>query len=114
MDDLRADVRLQRRGDYRAPGVVRGLTMRRGRGLTRRCRRELFRVFAAGLLGVHAFRAALLMLQAGDARPAALLIVAHRDVQGAAALAGELDLVAVHERIEPAMVGAGGQDVARQ
>src|SRR5580704_7915893 len=74
--------------------------------------RGLFRVFAAGLLGVHAFRAALLMLQAGDARPRALLIVAHRDVQRAAALAGELDLVAVHERIEPAMVGAGGQDVA--
>jgi hypothetical protein len=72
------------------------------------------RVFAAGLLGVHAFGTALLMLQAGDARPGALLIVTHRDVQRAAAFAGELDLVAVHERIEAAMVGAGGQDVAGQ
>src|ERR1700682_5877111 len=108
MDDLRADVRLQRRGADRAPGVVRGLT-KRGRGADYRAdaaarsspmpARELFRVFAAGLLGVHAFGAALLMLQAGDARPGALLIVAHRDVQRAAAFAAELDLVAVHERI---------------
>jgi hypothetical protein len=29
MDDLRADVRLQRRGTDRAPGVVRGLTRSR-------------------------------------------------------------------------------------
>jgi hypothetical protein len=76
--------------------------------------RELFRVFAAGLFGVHAFGAALFVLQTGDARPSTLEIVAHRDVQRAAALAGELDLVAVHERIEPAMVGASGQDVAGQ
>jgi hypothetical protein len=46
------------------------------------------RVFAAGLLGVHTFRSALLVLQASDARPGALEIVAHCDVQRAAALAG--------------------------
>jgi hypothetical protein len=46
------------------------------------------RVFAAGLLGVHTFRSALLVLQASDARPGTLEIVAHRDMQRAAALAG--------------------------
>ena len=45
------------------------------------------RVFAAGLLGVHTFRSALLVLKAREARPGALEIVAHRDVQRAAALA---------------------------
>ena len=46
------------------------------------------RVFAAGLPGVDTFRSALLVLQASDARPGALEIVAHCDVQRAAALAG--------------------------
>src|SRR5262249_19555353 len=69
-------------------------------------------VFAAGLLRVRAFPSALLVLQASDAPPSALEIVAHGDVQRAAAFAGELDLVAVHEWIEPAMVGAGREDVA--
>ena len=46
------------------------------------------RVFAAGLPGVDAFRSALLVLQASDARPGALEIVAHSDVQRATALAG--------------------------
>src|SRR5262249_49177802 len=34
------------------------------------------------------------------------------DVQRAAALTGELDVVSVHERIEPSMVGAGCENVA--
>ena len=55
-----------------------------------------------------------LCLQAGDARPGALVLVLHLDVQGAEPLGRQLDLVAVHERVEPAMVGAGRQDVARQ
>jgi hypothetical protein len=46
------------------------------------------RVFAAGLLGVDTFRSALFVLQASDARPGAVEIVADRDVQRAAALAG--------------------------
>ena len=45
------------------------------------------RVFAADLLGVCAFGSALLVLQTSDARPGALEIVAHCDVQRAAALA---------------------------
>src|SRR6516165_8311770 len=69
-------------------------------------------VFAAGLLCVRAFCSALLVLQASDACPGALQIIAHCDVQRAAALTGELDVVAVHERIEPSMVGAGCENVA--
>src|SRR5215467_6159999 len=69
-------------------------------------------VFAAGLLCVRAFCSALLVLQASDACPSALQIIAHCDVQRAAALTGELDVVAVHERIEPSMVGAGCENVA--
>ena len=46
------------------------------------------RVFAAALLGVGTFRSALFVLQASDARPSAVEIVAHRNVQRAAALAG--------------------------
>src|SRR5262249_56211459 len=53
-------------------------------------------VFAAGLLCVRAFCSALLVLQASDACPGALQIVAHCDVQRAAALTGEFDVVAVH------------------
>src|SRR6516162_4208194 len=69
-------------------------------------------VFAAGLLCVRAFCSALLVLQASDACPGALQIIAHCDVQRAVALTGELDVVAVHERIEPSMVGAGYENVA--
>jgi hypothetical protein len=69
-------------------------------------------VFAAGLLCVRAFCSALLVLQASDACPGALQIIAHCDVQRAAALTGELDVVAVHERIEPSMVGPGCENVA--
>src|SRR5262249_35837690 len=68
-------------------------------------------VFAAGLLCVRAFCSALLVLQASDAYPGALQIIAHCDVQRAAALTGELDVVAVHERVEPSMVGAGCENV---
>src|SRR6516165_9189037 len=45
-------------------------------------------VFAAGLLCVRAFCSALLVLQASDACPGALQIIAHCDVQRAAALTG--------------------------
>src|SRR5262245_56472885 len=69
-------------------------------------------VFAAGLLCVCAFCSALLVLQASDACPGALQIIAYCDVQRAAALTGELDVVAVHERIEPSMIGAGCENVA--
>src|SRR5262249_21509325 len=69
-------------------------------------------VFAAGLLCVRAFCSALLVLQASDACPGALQIITHCDVQSAAALTGELDLVAVRERIKPSMVGAGCENVA--
>src|SRR5262245_39583591 len=69
-------------------------------------------VFAAGLLCVRPFCSALLVLQASDACPGALQIIAHCDVQRAAALTGELDVVAVHERIEPSMVGACCENVA--
>src|SRR4051794_31068259 len=67
-------------------------------------------VFSAGLRRVHALCPALLVLEAGDARPAALVLILHLDVQRAKPLAGELDLVAVHERVQTAMVGAGRQD----
>src|SRR4051794_1693753 len=87
--------------------------MRQARGGEPRGVRSLRRhVFGAGLLGVRTFRSALLMLQTSDARPGAFERVAHRDVQRAAALAGELDLVAVHERIESSMIGAGCENVA--
>src|SRR6516164_3666301 len=69
-------------------------------------------VFAACLLCVRAFCSALLVLQASDACPGTLQIITHCDVQRAAALTGELDVVAVHERIEPSMVGAGCENVA--
>src|SRR5262249_15111866 len=69
-------------------------------------------VFAAGPLGVRAFCSALLVLQASDACPGALQIIAHCDVQRAAALTGERDVVAVHKRIEPSMVGTGCENVA--
>ena len=62
---------------------------------------------------MHALSAAFLVLQPGDARPGPLERIAYRDVQGAAPFAGELDLVAVHERIESAMIGAGRQNIAR-
>src|SRR5262249_59708886 len=61
---------------------------------------------------VRAFCSALLALQASDACPGALHIIAHCDVQRAAALTGELDIVAVHERIKPSMVGTGCENVA--
>ena len=67
---------------------------------------------AAGLLCVRAFCSALLVLQASDACPGAFQIIAHCDVQRAAAFTGELDVVAVHERIEPSMIGAGCENVA--
>jgi len=67
---------------------------------------------AAGLLCVRAFCSALLVLQASDACPGAFQIIAHCDVQRAAALTGELDVVAVHERIEPSMVRAGRENIA--
>src|SRR6185436_15769730 len=86
----------------------------RGEGTVTDSRAKLLRVFAAGLLGVHALGAAFLVLQAGYARPGALLIVLHRDVQRAEPFGGELDLVAVHERVETAVVGAGREDIARQ
>ena len=60
---------------------------------------------------MRAFCSALLVLQASDACPGALEIIAHCDVQRTAALTGELDLVAAHERIEPSMVGAGCENV---
>ena len=61
--------------------VVDVAELAHNRGLRRR-------VLAAALLGVHTVRSALLVLQASDARPGALEIVAHHDVQRAAALAG--------------------------
>src|SRR6516165_6874688 len=70
------------------------------------------RIFAADLPSVDTFRSALFVLQASDARPSTLQVVAHCDVQRAAALAGQLHLVAVHERIKSSMIGAGGENVA--
>src|SRR5476649_786809 len=61
---------------------------------------------------MHALRAALLVLEASNARPGALEWVPDLDVKRAETLAGELDLVAVHERVEPTMVRTGRQDVA--
>src|SRR5215813_6441034 len=69
-------------------------------------------VFAAGLLCVRPFCSALLVLQASDACPGALQIIAHCDVQRAAALTGELDVVAGNERIEDSRVGDGCEKVA--
>src|SRR5215203_5098928 len=72
------------------------------------------RVLAAGLWCVHALRPALLVLETGDARPGSLVLVLDLDVQRAKPLAGKLNLVAIHERVQSAMVGAGGQDIAGQ
>ena len=69
-------------------------------------------IFAADLPGVDTFRSALFVLQASDARPGTLKIVAHCDVQRAAAFAGQLHLVAVHKRIKSSMIGAGCENVA--
>src|SRR5258707_10745419 len=71
-----------------------------------------FGVLAGELRGVRALAALFLVLQARRARPGALVLVLHVDVQRAHLLDGKLDPVAVHEGVQPAMVGAGGQDVA--
>src|SRR6185369_12646227 len=66
-----------------------------------------------GQLGRQAFQLLLRTLQARFARPGALQLVAHADVQRAEALGRQLDLVSVLERRQPAVIGAGGEDVAR-
>src|SRR5262249_34104406 len=71
----------------------------------------LLRVLAGRLRG-RAFLALVLAGQARLAAPGALEVVADADVQPAEALALQLDGVAVLEAAEPAMVGAGGEDVA--
>src|SRR5437867_1379089 len=53
-------------------------------------------------------------LEARLARPGPLQIVIDAEGQAAEALSFELDLVTVHKRVEAAMVGAGGDDVAGQ
>src|SRR5262245_20373539 len=63
-------------------------------------------------LGGRAVVALLLALEPGLASPGPLELVLDVDGQLAQPLGLDLDLVAVHERVETAMVGAGGQDVA--
>ena len=65
---------------------------------------------SCGVVGGSSFL--LLALEARLARPGALEVVAHVEAQPAQALGLELDLVAVLERVQAAMVGAGGEDVA--
>src|SRR5258705_12717435 len=55
----------------------------------------------------------LLALEPGFARPGALQLVFHADDEPAQPVHFQLDPIAVLERREAAMVGAGGQDVAR-
>jgi len=62
---------------------------------------------------MNAPSAAFLMLQPSDARPGTLERIPHRDVQRAAAFAGELDLVTIHERVEPAVISPSRQNIAR-
>src|SRR5436190_19767562 len=55
----------------------------------------------------------LMHLEARLALPFALQLVLDAESEAPEPLGLDLDLVAVHERIEPAMVGARGDDVAR-
>ena len=73
-----------------------GMTSRaHGRSLLRR------RVLAAGLRRVHALRAAFLVLEAGNARPGALVLVLDLDVQRAKTFGRQLDLLLLHEQARP-------------
>src|SRR5205823_4306451 len=72
----------------------------------------LLRVLSADLRGRVA-AALLLHLEAGLAGPGPLQFILHVDGELADSLGLDLDLVAVHKRVQAAMVGAGGQDVAR-
>ena len=53
------------------------------------------------------------MLKTRVARPGALQIVFHIDMQHAQTFALELNLIAVHEWVQTAVIGAGGQHIAR-
>src|SRR4051794_12774166 len=54
-----------------------------------------------------------LALSARFTGPRSMQVVAHADPQAAKALRFEFDRIAVHERVQAAMVGAGRQDVTR-
>jgi glucoamylase len=70
-------------------------------------------VFAAQLRRGHFLVTLLLALETRLARPCAFQIVAHRDRQPAQAFGLDLDLVAILEGIEAAMIGTGGENIAR-
>src|SRR5262245_16904423 len=69
------------------------------------------RVLAGELRGVIALAALGVMLEPGNARPGALELVAHADPQPTQPLDLELDAVAVLERVQAAMIGAGRQHI---
>src|SRR5688572_28929634 len=71
------------------------------------------RVLARELRRGDALAALLRPLEPGGTSPGALELVAYLDAQLAEALGLELHRVAVHEARQAAMVGAGGEDVAR-
>src|SRR5258708_21575926 len=69
-------------------------------------------VLTRELRRVRALAALVLVLRPRGAGPGALEFVLHVEFQRAHLLDGEFDLVAVHERVQPAVIGAGGDDVA--
>src|SRR6266481_5221969 len=97
----------------RAPALPRAReggepeSLARGRVLAGLLRRDV-RIGAGRLL-----RRLLVHLQPRPPLPGALQLVLNVEGKLPDAVDFELDLVAVHERVEAAVVGAGGNDVAR-
>ena len=84
----------------------------RGRAEWREARLALRRRVLAGQLRRRRVEALVLPVEPRLARPGALQLVAHVEAQAAETLDLQLDRVAVLEAVQPAMVGAGRQDVA--
>src|SRR5688572_4554004 len=59
------------------------------------------------------FQPPVLAIESRLAAPGALQLVAHVEAQPAESLGLDLDFVSVLESVQAAMVGAGGEDVAR-
>src|ERR1700720_4810285 len=66
-----------------------------------------------GVIAGRLLRRLLMHLQAGLASPGALQLVLHVEGEPPEPVDFELDLVAVLEGVEAAVVGAGGDDIAR-
>ena len=72
------------------------------------------RVFPGQLRSMRAIQAFFVVLKPGIARPCPLQVVPHSEMQSTKALDLQFNLVAVHEGIEPPMIGPCRHQIARR